>query len=204
MGRFCTIRPANDVAALELSMWCSALHPVIGTSGHELTKDIYASSAVRSTFSGAVGNADCVLFFGHGSETELLGERNVAFVDGMNISLAAGKVFIAVACSSARVLGPVAIQNSVKSYLGFNGLLVWIHGDPNNQFQPATTIGIRRLLLGGTTGDARLKMFEAFGNAVDFYLNGTGRGTANSAIGWLAAYWDQQHLVLLGYTKAAL
>ena len=125
-------------------MWCSALHPVIGGSGHELTKDIYASSAVRSTFSGAVGNADCVLFFGHGSETELLGERNVALVDGMNISMAAGKVFIA-----------VAIQNSVKSYLGFNGLLVWIHGDPNNQFQPATTIGIRRLLLGGTTGDAR-------------------------------------------------
>jgi hypothetical protein len=204
MANFCAIRPANDAASLELSIWCAALLPAIAGSNHTVATDLYASAAVRRAVERAFANIRCVLFFGHGTETELLGARDAALVDGLNIAQARGAIFISIACSSASVLGRNAIENGVESYLGFSGPFAWVARDPDNRFQPATCRGILGMLEGMTTGAATQTMGEAFTEVVDFYLSGAGQGTTNSAFGYLTAFWDRQHLLLLGNRNAVL
>jgi hypothetical protein len=204
MANFCTIRPANDAAALELSTWCAAVLPAIAHAGHAVTHDLYATAAIRRAAGNSIAGVRCVLFFGHGSDTELLGAQNSALIDTLNVAKASGAIFVAIACSSASVLGPDAIQKGVHSYLGFDSRFAWISRDPDNKFQPAATGGILQLISGSTTADAFQLMFAAFGDVVDYYLNGAGKGKTNSTIGWLTAFWSQQHLQMLGDNSAIL
>jgi hypothetical protein len=204
MADFTRIRPANDIAALELSSWCSGLLSQISEFNHIVRHDLYASAATRIRVEEGLSGVRCVLFFGHGTETELLGARYSALIDTLNIESASRAIVFAVACSSASVLGTFAVSKGVECYLGFDGPLVWISRDPEDQFQPAATRGILRLIHGGTTGGALEEMTAAFGDVADYYLNGKGKGKSNSTIGWLAAFWNQKHLQLHGSGGATL
>lgn len=204
MANFCIIRPANDVGALELSSWWAILLPEIARPNHRVRNDLYASAATRTRTGEGLKGVRCVVFFGHGTETELLGAQYAALVDTLNIGNAAGAIVVAIACSSASVLGFDAVSRGVECYLGFNAPFLWISRDPEIQFQPAATRGILRLIRGGTTGGALEEMMAAFGDVVDYYLNGEGKGRSNSTIGWLAAFWNQKHLQLHGSSSASL
>lgn len=202
MSDFCTIRPASDAVAIELSAWCAALLPTIRHK-HNLIIDLCASAVTRRAAGNAMHGANCVLFFGHGTPSSLVGAQFPALIDNLNIGNASGALFIAIACSSASVLGLDAIQQKVESYLGFNGLLAWICGDPDNQFQPATTCGIEKLIHGATIGEAEKEMYIEFGNVVTYY-QGLGNSKPNHTLGWLTAFWNQQHLKIHGNTRARL
>jgi len=204
MADFCAIRPANDTETVELASWCALVFPAIRSSGHSLVKDLYATRATRRAAGTAMTGMRCVLFFGHGTDTELLGAQDKALVDSLNIGNASGAIVIAIACSSGTALGPLAIQKGVESYLGFDGLFVWLSRDPDGVFQPAITDGIERLITGGDIDDVRQLIYDGLEAVIDYYQNGAGSGTTNSTNGWLTAFWSQRHLVLHGYTAARL
>jgi hypothetical protein len=202
MADFTLIRPANDAAALELSNWCAALIPTI-QANHSIAHDLYAGAATRTSVDTALKGVRCILFFGHGKDAELLGASG-ALVDTVNAGFAQGAILIAIACSSAKVLGPDAVHHGVSAYLGFKDRFVWISRDPDHQFEAAATAGISRLLASDEIGAALGEMQAYFRSAVLYYLNGTGRTSPNRAIGWLAAFWDLQHLELQGTDSARL
>ncbi len=197
------IHPANDASALELSNWCRNLLSYIN-GGPGLGANRYAGSADRTSIGGALRNAQAVLFYGHGSDAELLG-ASWPIIDAENIGLAAGSIFVAIACSSAKVLGPTSVKRGVTAYLGFRDRFVWVSRDPDDGcFEEAINSGVSKLIDGGTAADALDSMSSALGDIVEYYLNGEGKKSPNRAIGWLAAYWDQQHIELHGLNTARL
>jgi hypothetical protein len=203
MADFVLIRPANDAAAIDLSNWGANLRPDVASALHTLAADLYAAATTRSAVDAAFPGTRCVLFFGHGNYAELLGAGNI-LVDTANIGRISGNIFVAIACSSANVLGPDAVSQGVEAYLGFTDRFAWVSRDPDSQFEPAATAGIRELLAGRTIDDAKLEMESGFQNTVRFYQTGAGRGTPNSTFGWLTAWWDIGHLALIGIKTTTL
>src|SRR5271157_5302231 len=115
MAAVLLIRPANDAVAIELSGWAATLKS--HSSTHQIT-DLAAASATRSGVDNGLSPHDLTIFFGHGTPSRLRGS-SVDLVDAANVGSASGKALIAIACSSADVLGPTAIKLGVKAYLGF-------------------------------------------------------------------------------------
>lgn len=135
---------------------------------------------------------------------ELLGSGG-ALMDMVNISTASGAIAVAIASLLSKVLGPNAVHAGVDDYLGFSERLVWISRDPDGQFEPALTSGIDGLISRSTDLlGAQHGMQRQLANVVQFYPNGTGRSSPNRALGWLAAFWDAQHVRFNGNGAATL
>jgi hypothetical protein len=200
MADLVLIRPANDAAAIDLSNWGANLRADITSAGHTLAVDLYATATARPAVDAALGGKRCVFFFGHGNPTELLGASS-ALVDTANVGIARTSILVAIACSSANVLGPDAVSQGVEAYLGFSDRFVWLARDPDRRFEPAVAAGVRELLAGNPTDDARSAMASGFQRALIFYQSA---GTTNSTLGWLSAFWDFSHLALIGVTTARL
>jgi hypothetical protein len=94
----------------------------------------------------------------------------------------------------------------VLAYLGFRDRFVWVSRDPDDGcFEEAIDSGVYLLIMNyGTAEDAVEAIHRSLGEIVEYYLNGKGRKSPNRAIGWLAAYWDQQHIELHGLKTARL
>ena len=197
MPDFCLIRPASDAYAAELARWCASLKADITAAGHTISHDLAGSSATRTAVDTAMPGMRCVVFFGHGSYTELLGGSG-ALVDTANVANARNAILAAIACSSAKVLGLDAVSQGVEAYLGFSEKFVWLSGDPDGQFAPAAKKGLLTLLSGSDAGQALADMAQAFDDVKNYYLTGAGRRTTNSTAGWLSAYWDSNHVTLIG------
>lgn len=203
MADFLLIRPANDAAALDLSNWCTNLIPTLAAGGHTVAGDLHATAATRAAIRSNLPAKRCVTFWGHGTSTQLRGAGG-PLVDTANVGLAAGSIFLAIACSSADVLGPDAISQGVEAWLGFNNLFVWVSRDPDRQFEPAIAAGVKDLIAGGDVDSARAAIFTGLQRAFVFYQTGAGRGTTNSTFGWLAASHDSSRLTLVGNPAATL
>jgi hypothetical protein len=175
--------------------------PAIAGAGHSLSQNLAGVDANRIQVEAALQAVRCILFFGHGSKDALAGANGTPLVNAANIGLARGTVFVAIACDAAAELGPKSIRAGIEAFLGFDDRFILLTGDPDFQFQPAATSGIRRLLGGGTTEDALDEMRRSFGHVVEFYAN---RGGPNSTFGRLVAFWTRHHLKLCGDLSARI
>ncbi len=191
MGNLLLIRPANDPVALELSSWAAALKSV--STIHSITTDLASAAATRAAVDAGLPAHDAILFFGHGTPTKLRA-ATVNLVDATNVGLAAQKAVIAVACSSADILGTTAISQGVIAYLGFTKKLLWVTGDPDTQFQPAFSAGIEKFMNGATIDDAAVEIRSKLQSVVDYYHSGAGRSSPNNVLGFLTASWDLTYL----------
>jgi len=111
-----TIRPANDAAALELASWCGALLPSVSRSAHTLAADLASARATRLNVDANLAGSGCVIFYGHGKDSELVGSGGIALVDALNVGSCAQAIVVAVACNSAKVLGPFGVSNGVAAF----------------------------------------------------------------------------------------
>jgi len=199
MSSILLVRPANNAVAIELSSWAAGLRNLAAASGHvSIGSDLASGSATRPAVDAALPGYEGLFFFGHGTPTKLLG-AGVDLVDTSNVALAANHAIVAIACSSADTLGQTAVhQNGVGAYLGLTRKLTWVKDDPDGQFEPAICSGPRRLSQYGTMNDALADMQSELQNVVNHYHSGAGKATANAAIGFLSAFWDLNHLALIG------
>jgi len=202
MSDLCLIRPANNAAAVELANWGSSLARDIASSSHSLRKDIYSVAATRAAVEKELGPSRATLFFGHGRKSRLEGYSSDV-IDSSNVGKAAGNILIAIACWSAAKLGPDAFSAGVEAYLGFDEQFVWLSGDPEHQFEPAALSGIREMLNSGADIAVCATTTQTeFDSVFAFYKTGAGSARPNAIVGWLAAAWDRDHLVVLGKGSA--
>jgi len=59
------------------------------------------------------------LFYGHGTDSEMIGQDRKAMIDLENAHLLRGWVVYAMACSTARILGPAVVRAGGLAYIGF-------------------------------------------------------------------------------------
>lgn len=204
MADLCTIRPANDSTASQLSDLCKPVLLSVKQTSHVIAHDLFNTSATRQAVTQAIAGMRCVIFFGHGTVGELIAARNSPLIDSQNIGQAGNAIVIAIACSSSNQLGPDATAQGIESYLGFTDSFMWIPHDPYGLFSRAVVGAINKLLLGGSIDEVRRRLEDGFFYALEFFKTGDGRGRTNSTSGFLAAYWNQQHLDLKGNPAAVL
>jgi hypothetical protein len=191
------VRPANNAVAIELSGWAATLHNVVSTAAVYISADFASTAASRAAVDNTLPLNDALFFFGHGTLAKLLGATS-DLVDAGNVALASGHAIVAIACSSADTLGPLAINSGVEAFIGFTRKLVWISGDPDRQFQPAICSGPESLMQGSSIKDATQAMQNALAQVENYYHHGAGRSSPNAAIGFLSALWDRTYLKSLG------
>jgi hypothetical protein len=92
----------------------------------------------------------------------------------------------------------------VEAYVGFDERLVWLTNDPDAQFAPATLSGPRVLIAGSNTAACESEMKTWYASVFAYYSTGLGTGKPNSVLGWLAASWNESHVVRHGSAHATL
>src|SRR5689334_13099397 len=115
------VRPETDPTEVALSAWGGlVLAGVVGAHGLSVT-DLSASAASPSAVVMALNTTNAVLYFGHGVP-DALGTTN-RLIDAAGLSAASIEILIAIACDSARDLGPAAIRSGRRAFLGFDDIL---------------------------------------------------------------------------------
>jgi hypothetical protein len=71
-----------------------------------------------------------LFFFGHGDKDTLLDSAGEPLIDKDNVSMAAGKTLVSVACEAGLELGPAAVQAGTRAHLGWNVRLLWLTRPP--------------------------------------------------------------------------
>lgn len=191
------VRPADDTDAATMALWGADVAAKASSCGHTVQPDLQGSLATRPQVDLALSQCDVFFFFGHGRKARLL-SGTVNLVDSVNVGNAAKQVIVAMACWSADTLGPDAQQRGVRGYLGFDERFAFLTGDPDRQFGPATVKCCHELLQGQTLGQAASTLERELDTVFDYYSTGQGSTGPNAALGWLAAYWDKQHVKRIG------
>jgi hypothetical protein len=113
------LRPADDSAAAQVATWGQVLIQRLGSRTHtDLAGRLASREAVDAELSYGVRS---LFHFGHGTEDALVGNGD-PLVDTTNASRVP-EAIVAIACESAVELGPRAVEQGVRSYLGFDETL---------------------------------------------------------------------------------
>lgn len=147
------------------------------------------------------GSADLICYFGHGDEDHWL-TSGAPTIDAGNVSAAAGKAILSIACRAGRNLGPDAITAGVISWLGFTIAVPVIA--PHKTHDPIGEAIVRALAgLGGkgTMQQARDDMAAEFDQLVDDYDTGKFSTHPAAPLGYFAAMCLRDHVVLHGKTS---
>ena len=205
MSDIVVFRPGGNPPARDLAGWgLRAAGLIQHGAAHALAADHQGSAATSGAVATSLPNCRAALFFCHGAADKLMA-RGVALWDSGSAAYAQGLIVIAIACSSARRLGPAAVSAGADAYLGFDDKLVWLTGDPHGRFGDAAVAPVACLAGGGDAAAARAALENGFDVAFAFYRSSPANVTASDAvIAWLAASWNRGHVQLHGNPRAAL
>jgi hypothetical protein len=204
MTSIVVIRPEDQQAARDASRVADRLVLAIASSNHN-SRELRGgrNQVTRAEVEASIPGASLVLYVGHGEADALVGATRLIDVD--NIRLAAGSLFVAIACHSAARLGPQAILHGVDAYLGWETWLTLltpsVYGDP---FGEALEHAFVDLFQGISIGRAAQSLSLELHKVVDFYRSGPGSADPNAVFGAVFAYWDANHLVVRGDGSASI
>lgn len=120
MGDFVLIRPEDDAKARRASSWADITLETLADHGHLLIHEVDGyppPDSARITEALRV-DTNLVCYFGHGSPDAWLTD-SLPTLDGSNVDAASGKAVVAVACYTARGLGPGAVLAGAVAWFGF-------------------------------------------------------------------------------------
>jgi hypothetical protein len=164
------IRPGGDLPADDLATWAGQLRDLLTAAGHPSRFDISVdSSCDRPTCEAALRTGvPLVTFFGHGDLNALLGSFQEPVIDENNLTLAAGKTLVSVACEAGREIGPAAIQAGVRAHLGWNVLLLWLGSDAAT-YGEAIVEPLSRLGVGASISEVSDALRDRFNAVAQLY-----------------------------------
>jgi len=176
--------------------------------------DLFGAKANRKNVENSLSpKINTLAFFnGHGDEETVFGHDDQPILDKDNINITQGKIIYALACSSLVKLGPLAIKNGARTFIGYNDEFMWV-GDPSKSAVPdkdknsapfrkiCHTI-IYDLLIGTPVGISINKAKTEYKKLIKHY--GTSKDNFGDApsIG-LALSWDLLSLGMVGDPTAA-
>lgn len=187
MATLVAIRPATDSIEETLSVWMTPFVEAATRQSFALIDNVYDypnGNATRQNVDQALGRNSLVLYCGHGSaDGRALGDPPL--VDRGNIGTAAGSIVVALACESARVLGPMATRRlGIAAYLGYDrDLPVFDSSAIGDCFGSA----LYRLAGGSTVGEVLVSLRDDLQPIIDAHRPGGTRQTPDDNLTWLAA-----------------
>lgn len=202
MSSFAFIRPGNDRPARTLGRWGGPIIDVVRSDRiHLIAFDLrrpWFGDLDRSAVLTALanGNATVILYFGHGTATAWVGSRPL--LERHDVRNLAGRIAIAVACSTLRPLGQEATASGALAYAGFTDQLLWC-SSVGSEFAAAISSGLSTFVRYGQPLATAWAAVEAtFRGLHDQYKTGSGRSHPDAPIVWVMALWDADHMGLEG------
>jgi len=197
---FSIIRPQDDGNSQQCSDWADNLIPNLTAQGHTKTVDVdQLTPANTSNIVAALkSSSDLICYFGHGDEDSWLTNSAIT-VDKSNVSAAAGKAVVSVACKTGKGLGPDAITAGVEAWLGFTCKVAVI--TPHKGVDPigdAIVDGLSVLATAKTMQEAHDEIRSQMDQLVTEYDTGKYALHPAANIGYFAALALRDHVVVHG------
>ncbi len=205
-------RPEHDLTTRYLSKWSEE---VIGEAEkkHVAVIDLHGEKANRVRFIGTLDKkeSDFVFLNGHGNAEIVAGHDDAPLLTGSDSGVN-DKIIYARACQSAKQLGPQAVENGAKAYIGYDEDFVFMyemdqvhrpqHDTTARLFlEPSNEIPIS-ILKGHSVEEAEKRSKGKFSENIRTLLLGNLTAEEHRMIKLLA--WNMQHQVCLGDTSATL
>jgi|GEM_PF-5474146 len=202
MSNFTTIRPRDGTAAQQVSEWAKRLAQNLVTAGHTQTQDVddLTPADAPHVVAATTAATDLVCYFGHGTETEWT-THGVATLDAVSATACQKKAVVSVACKTGTQLGSDAITAGAHAWLGLTIKLIVPAPYPytwTDPFEDAYVTGLSVLGTGATMQNAKDALVTELDQLATAYDTGAYSGHPNSAIGYLSAIAQRDHLVLHG------
>jgi hypothetical protein len=145
---------------------------------------------------------DILFLNGHGDDSRVAGHNNDIILDKDNIKIAAGTNIYALSCNSAARLGPLAMKNSAKGYIGYTKEFIMLsnaaktaHGAIDDKarlfLEPSNAI-VQSLVKGSTADGATEKGRRAFLDSIQKAVNSDVQSDDDKLVPYL--FWDMKCL----------
>ena len=206
--------PSSDRTTRYISVWAdhtieelkSKRLQFIVLSKERATADTFASMLKKHNFS-------LIFLNGHGGPDLVCGHDDEVLVEaGKNAVALKGVVVYALSCSSAKTLGPVAVQSGAKAYIGYNeDFIFFISPEKMSRpkedrtaemfLTPANHVVVS-LAKGHTAGEATDRAKNYFYKSIQKLVSSESSIDDREYIRYLI--WDMKSLVCLGNREAVV
>lgn len=177
--------------------------------------DLRGEKANSKDFSGRIKktNPDLVFMNGHGNPNTITGHDNKTLLEiNNNESLMKDKVIYALACSSAKNLGPSLVKKGAKCFIGYIEDFAFIHEDERKTrptedktaglFLGPSNLVVISLIKGNKTKQAYEKSQQEFNRNLRSLMTSESPQQDRSSIPWL--YWDTTNQKCIGNLEAKI
>ncbi len=199
------LRPNNpgDPAASDLHNWSVELQTRLAVDHATAAVIDDSSPCDRTRAAIALAAADLILFFGHGSPTDLVGTDGASAVDKSNIAIASGRSLVAVACLAGRDLGPDAITAGVEVFLGWNAKLLWLAPPPGGlgEFGSAIVDSLAIFGTGASVEQVKERLRDELDAVAEYYRTGPGSTNPDALIAYYGAAAAAGQVAVCGNEK---
>jgi hypothetical protein len=196
------VRPEADNVESGLSAWAQLLLTSIAGKTGLTVVDLRGPQVTRHTVTNAMSGQHLMIFFLHGTRNAL-GDP-AAYVDSGNVGGLTGAVVMAFACLAGDQLGPDAVAQGARAFLGFDDILTNYHSQPA-LFGHHVETSVQPFILAGQSIDTvRSALEKSFQQIEQHYRTGQGQNHVNADVIWMAAHINWRGLVLHGDPHAKI
>ena len=212
--QFLITRPTHDKETAYLYSFSKASVQIAKADKNLHVDELSGKKANRKNVESSLSTkGDMLAFFnGHGDDETVFGHEDRPILDKDNIILTNKKIVYALACNSLVKLGPLAIKNGAKAYVGYTDEFMWV-GDPSRSavpdkdknsapFRKICHLLIKNLLEGVSVNGAIKKTKEECKKLIKRYGTSEDNFGDSPSIG-LALAWDLFSLDMVGDPNAA-
>ena len=201
-------RPEHDDATHYLSNWSLDSMRVAEKSGFQVI-NLHRDRANRKETESIIKkqNPNLIVFNGHGSPDSVTGDkREILIQAGKNEDILKQKITYAIACSSAKELGPKSVAAGAKAYIGYDDEFIFFY-DPNKISKPLSDETaelflepsnklVKSLIKGNTILESVSKAKDQFRENMSRLLSTASSPRDASMARYL--WWDRRHLTFSG------
>lgn len=212
--QFLITRPQHDKETAYLYSFSKAIVQIAKEDKQIHLIELPNNKANRKNVEASLSSVKNMLAFfnGHGDAETVFGYKDEPILDKNNVKLTNNKIIYALACDSLVGLGPLAVNNGAKAYIGYKDEFMWV-GDPSRSAVPDKDKNsapfrkiyhhlIHNLIKGMSVGETIKKTKEEYKKMIKQY--GTSEDDFGDApsIG-LALSWDLLSLDIVGNSTAS-
>ena len=136
--KFLITRPNYDLNTSYLHYFSKNIVEVVKEKKEIHVTNLEGNKANRININNSLKkeNAKLVFLNGHGTKNNVWGHNGEIILDKENIRLTKNKIVYALSCDSLKDLGPIAIKEGAKAYIGYSGRFMIVR-DPTRTSSPS-------------------------------------------------------------------
>ncbi len=211
---FLTTLPRHDVPTSYLYDFAKGIIKTAREMKDIHITDLKERKATRTFLEKALKKEKPGLIFlnGHGNKRFVTGHKDEVILDEKNINLAEGAIVYALACNSLEELGPLAIKQGIKTYIGYKARFMVIRdtsrmGTPQKDknalpFKRACHALISSLVLGSTVREAIKRTKDEYLHSIRSYGTSEDDPYGDVPLIRFALAWNLEFLDMQGNQQA--